>query len=173
MWGLKWYTDKAQSNTWKTRHMHIINTKVIFLPEQNISSTFQTQWRFVHHYGDVIMNAMASQINRVFRGRSKKTSKLRLAALCGGNSPVIGEFPSQRASKSILDPSFCPNIEFTSPFPALIEFGSAGPREPTWQFHWRSATQARWQRMHAAGLSWIANVRPRRKHNISISNQVT
>ena len=36
--------------------------------------------------------------NRLFRRRSKKTSKLRITGLCEGNSPVTGEFPAQRAS---------------------------------------------------------------------------
>ena len=35
---------------------------------------------------------------RLFRRRSKKTSKLRVTGLCEGNPPVTGEFPSQRAS---------------------------------------------------------------------------
>ena len=35
-------------------------------------------------------------LNRLFRRRSKKTSKLRVTGLCGGNSPVTGEFPAQR-----------------------------------------------------------------------------
>ena len=51
------------------------------------------------HYGDAIMSAMASQItslNRLFRCRSKKTSKIRVTGLCEGNSPVTGEFCSQR-----------------------------------------------------------------------------
>ena len=57
------------------------------------------------HYNDVIMNTMASQItsltvvySTVYSGRSKKTAKLRATGLCEGNSPVTGEFPSQRAS---------------------------------------------------------------------------
>ena len=50
----------------------------------------------LEHYYDVMMGAMAFQINRLFRRRSKKTSKLRVTGLCGGNSPVTGEFPSQR-----------------------------------------------------------------------------
>ena len=36
--------------------------------------------------------------NRLFRRRSKKTSKLRVTGLCEGNQPVTGEFPAQRAS---------------------------------------------------------------------------
>ena len=35
-------------------------------------------------------------LNRLFRRRSKKTSKLRVTGLCEGNSPVTGEFPLQR-----------------------------------------------------------------------------
>ena len=39
-------------------------------------------------------------LNHLFRRRSKKTSKLRVAGLCVGNSPVTGEFPAQRASNA-------------------------------------------------------------------------
>ena len=37
-------------------------------------------------------------LNRLFRRRSKKTSKLRVTGLCAGNSPGTGEFPAQMAS---------------------------------------------------------------------------
>ena len=54
------------------------------------------------------MGVMASQIspphdcllNRLFRRRPKKISKLRVTGLCAGNSPVTGEFPAQRASNA-------------------------------------------------------------------------
>ena len=39
-------------------------------------------------------------VNRLFRRRSKKTSKFHVAGLCVGNSPVTGEFPAQRASNA-------------------------------------------------------------------------
>ena len=60
------------------------------------------------HYNDVIMSAMASQITSltiiysiVYSGADeKKTSKLRVTGLCVGNSPVTGEFPSQRVSNA-------------------------------------------------------------------------
>ena len=45
------------------------------------------------------MSAMLC-INRLFRRRSKKTPKLRVAGLCEGNLPVTGEFPAQRASNT-------------------------------------------------------------------------
>ena len=62
----------------------------------------------IFHYNDVIMSAMASQItsltsvllNRLYRRRWKKTSKLRVTGLCEGNSPVTGEFPTQMASNA-------------------------------------------------------------------------
>ena len=38
--------------------------------------------------------------SRLFRRRSKKTSKLRVTGLCEGNSPVTGEFPAQRTSNA-------------------------------------------------------------------------
>ena len=39
-------------------------------------------------------------LNRLFRRRSKKTSKLCVTGLCVGNSPGTGEFPAQRASNA-------------------------------------------------------------------------
>ena len=61
-----------------------------------------------HHYSDVIMRAMASQVTSLTivystvysGGRSKKTSKLRVTGLCEVNSPVTGEFTTQRASNA-------------------------------------------------------------------------
>ena len=58
------------------------------------------------HYNDVIMTMVVSQITSltivysiVYSGaRSKKTSKLRVTAICAGNSPGTGEFPAQMAS---------------------------------------------------------------------------
>ena len=39
-------------------------------------------------------------LNRLFRRRSKKISKLRVTGLCAGSSPGTGEFPSQMASNA-------------------------------------------------------------------------
>ena len=39
-------------------------------------------------------------LSRLFRCRSKKTSKLRVTGLCAGNSPETGEFPAQMASNA-------------------------------------------------------------------------
>ena len=57
------------------------------------------------YYTDVIMRDSVSNhqphdclLNRLFRRRSKKTSRLRVTGLCVGNSPGTGEFPAQMAS---------------------------------------------------------------------------
>ena len=60
------------------------------------------------HYSDVIMSTMSSQITSLTsvysivssRRRSKKTWKLRVTGLCGGNSTMTGEFPTQSDSKA-------------------------------------------------------------------------
>ena len=56
------------------------------------------RWR--HNGCDSISNHQPHDclLNRLFRRRSKKTSKLCATGLSAGNSPVTGEFPAQRAS---------------------------------------------------------------------------
>ena len=56
------------------------------------------RWR--HNGGDGVSNHQPHDclLNRLFRRRSKKTSKIRVTGLCAGNSPGTGEFPAQVAS---------------------------------------------------------------------------
>ena len=58
------------------------------------------QWR--HNERDGVSNHQPHDclLNRLFRHRSKETSKLRVTGLCEGNSPVTGEFTAQRASNA-------------------------------------------------------------------------
>ena len=56
------------------------------------------QWRHNDHDGVSNHQPRDCLFNRLFRRRSKKTPKLRVTALCAGNSPVTGEFPAQKAS---------------------------------------------------------------------------
>ena len=53
-------------------------------------------WR--HNGRDGVSNHQPHRclFNRLFRPRSKKTSKLRVTGFCGGNSLLTGEFPAQR-----------------------------------------------------------------------------
>ena len=71
---------------------------------RKISIIHKTKIDILHeHYSDVMMSAMASQVtsittvySTVYSGTDKrKKSKLRVAGLCEGNSPVTGEFPTQ------------------------------------------------------------------------------
>ena len=58
------------------------------------------QWRH-NEYNGVKITGLTIVYSTVFsRRRSKKTSKLRVTGLCVGNSPVTGEFPTQRASNA-------------------------------------------------------------------------
>ena len=58
--------------------------------------------RWCHNEHDGISNHqhLNCLLNRLFRCRSKKTSRLHVIGLCEGNSPVTSEFPTQRASNA-------------------------------------------------------------------------
>ena len=62
--------------------------------------TSALQWR--HNEHDAVSNHKPQDcvLKRLFRRRSKKTSKLLVTGLCVGNSPVAGEFPAQKASNA-------------------------------------------------------------------------
>ena len=67
------------------------------MPDWNILNK-SLQWR--HNGCDSVSNHQPHDcfLNRLFRRRSKKTSKLRVTGLCEGNSPGTGEFLTQMAS---------------------------------------------------------------------------
>ena len=58
------------------------------------------QWR--HNGRDSVSNHQPHDclLSRLFRRRSKKTSKLRVTGLCVGNLPGTGEFPAQMVSNA-------------------------------------------------------------------------
>ena len=56
------------------------------------------RWRHNDHDGVSNHQHHGCLLNHLFRCRSKKTSKLRVTAVCAGNSPGTGEFPAQMAS---------------------------------------------------------------------------
>ena len=62
------------------------------------ASMCSLQWR--HNGHDSVSNHQPHDclLNRLFRRRSKKVSKLRVTGLCARNSPGTGEFPAQMAS---------------------------------------------------------------------------
>ena len=68
--------------------------------EHNHVVHYSLQWP--HNGRDGVSNHQPHDcfLNRLFRHRSKKTSKLRVTGLCAGNSPEAGEFPAQMASNA-------------------------------------------------------------------------
>ena len=52
------------------------------------------RWSHNGHNGISTHQCLNCLLNRLFRHRSKETSKLRVTGLCVGNSPVTGEFPT-------------------------------------------------------------------------------
>ena len=56
------------------------------------------QWRHNESVGVSNHRRLLCLLNCWFRLRSKTISKLRVAGLCAGYSPVTGEFPAQKAS---------------------------------------------------------------------------
>ena len=67
---------------------------------RGLQSVNSLRWR--HNGRDSVPNHQLHDclLNRLFRCRSKKTSKLRVTGLYAGNSPGTGEFPAQIASNA-------------------------------------------------------------------------
>ena len=64
----------------------------------SITGPSSLRWRHNGRYGVSNHQPHDCFLNRLFRRRSKKTSKLRITGLCAGNSPGTGELPAQMAS---------------------------------------------------------------------------
>ena len=65
-----------------------------------VISFIPLQWRHNGRYGVSNHQPHDCLLKRLFRRRTKKTSKLRVTGLCAGNSPLTGEFPAQMASNA-------------------------------------------------------------------------
>ena len=78
--------------------------ELIYVAHVNRSSMGQEKFRKTLHWRhnghDSVSNHQPHDclLNRLFRRRTKKISKLRVTGLCAGNSPETGEFPAQMAS---------------------------------------------------------------------------
>ena len=64
-------------------------------PSKVLGHVQTLQWRHDERDGVLNHRRLYCLFNRLFRRRSKKTSKLRVTGLCEGNSPMIGEFPAK------------------------------------------------------------------------------
>ena len=81
------------------RHGYVRITQFNIMAAADLS-TEPFEWR--HNGRDSVSNHQPHDclLNRLFRRRSKKTSKLRVTGLCAGNAPGTSEFPAQMASKA-------------------------------------------------------------------------
>ena len=57
-------------------------------------------WRHYESFGISNHRRLDCLVNRLFRHRSKQTSKLRVTGLFEGDPPVTDEFPAQRTSNA-------------------------------------------------------------------------
>ena len=80
-----------------------------YIPQLTVGYNYLSQWlhravtlRWCHNGRDGVSNHQTHDclLNRLFRPRSKKTSKLRVTGLCSGNSPETSVFPAQMASNA-------------------------------------------------------------------------
>ena len=61
-------------------------------------------WQWRHNGRDCVSNHQLHDclLNRLFRRRSKKTSKFHVTGVCAGNSLVTGEFPTQMVTRRMF-----------------------------------------------------------------------
>ena len=92
------------------------------------------QW--CHNERDGVSNhqRLNCLLKRLFRRRSKKISKLRITGLCAGNSPVTGEFPTQRASNAEIFPS--DDVIMGLKFHYVSKVAPDGDLPRQWLFHY-------------------------------------
>ena len=81
--------------------MHIFESLLTMAAPQ-LAGYFPLSLRWRHNERDGVSNPQPHDclLNRLFRRKSQKPSKLRVTGLCEGNSPLTGEFPAQRASNA-------------------------------------------------------------------------
>ena len=87
-----WQFDKAAITLYCTQE-HGTSPSHWLLHRVLMYSCFTLQWRHNGHDGVSNNQPRDCLLNRLFRRRSKKTSKLRVTGLCPGNSPVTVNSP--------------------------------------------------------------------------------
>ena len=88
--------NNGSGNGWW--HQSLTWTNVDLPSKVQWQSIITLRWRDNDHAGVSNSQPHGCLLNRLFRRKSKKTSKLRVTGLCAGNSPGTGEFPAQMAS---------------------------------------------------------------------------
>ena len=103
-------SQSPRRKIWETHAMHwnarVRRSKTVMILFSwlrqicEVSSHSSLQWRHNEPNGTSNHHPHNCLHNRLFRRRSKKTSKPCVTGLCEGNSPVTGEFPAQMASNA-------------------------------------------------------------------------
>ena len=103
----KWNAPLGQGPWWLSRKWHTSSTRGSSRSSYLMSTMFahvmvSSTLQWCHNERDGVSKHLPHDclLNRLYRRRSRKTSKLRVAGLCAGNSPVTGEFPLQWASNA-------------------------------------------------------------------------
>ena len=80
---------------WYSNENLLLNTNHVYLKFRTSFPLISLRWR--HNGRDGVSNHQPHDclLNRLFRRRSKKTSKLRVTGLCAGTSLGTGEFPAK------------------------------------------------------------------------------
>ena len=102
--------NNSNSNDWSKFHLKMYANDlwfIVFWYHFSLPIFFRVAWP-VHctgnwhngHYGISNHQPYDCLLNRLFRCRSKKTLQVCITGLCKGNSPVTGEFPTQRANEA-------------------------------------------------------------------------
>ena len=96
IWGLIYYLSVWLTHWGLKKRLQMIFCKIsVNQPVQKPVIITMTSYSDVSNY-----QPHNCFLNRLFRRRSKKISKLRVTGLWGGNSPVTGDSPAQRASNT-------------------------------------------------------------------------
>ena len=68
----------------------------------NCPTKSSESWKWRHNERDAVSNHQPNDclLNRVLKAQIREPSKFRASGLWEGNSPVTGEFPTQRASNA-------------------------------------------------------------------------
>ena len=84
------------------RIMYKLTGHLVYIFNESSPSLLRLSLQWRHNEPVCVSNHQPHDclLNRLFRRRSKETSKRRVTGLCARNSPGTGEFPAQRASNA-------------------------------------------------------------------------
>ena len=107
-WHVAWWHQPISGTNYVLSSWSLIDAAVVLNQSINHCETHNKNrdlelplmWRHDGRHGVSNHQPYDCLLNRLFRRKSKKTSKLRITGLCAGNSPVTGGFPVQMVSNA-------------------------------------------------------------------------